>query len=143
MNVTCPPVVVAAGFGVTAARRDGFPGVWCDPDGARPRKLGALGLRVERDVTYHGIALNVTTDLSGFGLIDPCGMPGIDVTSIAAEAGWSPDRSRPSTESVEDAGWRFARAFEAEIEAARAVDGGRVRDPGSAARAGGAGGSAP
>src|SRR5215218_2622571 len=53
----------AAGFGVTAARRDGYPGVWCDPESAAPRKLGALGLRLEGGVTYHGIALNVTTNL--------------------------------------------------------------------------------
>ena len=44
-------------------RRDGHPGCWCDPDGPRPRKIGALGLRVERGVSYHGIALNVTVDL--------------------------------------------------------------------------------
>src|SRR5215210_9470145 len=63
---------VAAGYGGDAGRRDGYPGVWCDPDSGTPRKLGALGLRVEGGVSYHGIALNVTTDLSNFELIDPC-----------------------------------------------------------------------
>ncbi len=95
--------------GVAAARRDGHPGCWCDPDGMMPRKIGALGLRVERGVTYHGIALNVTVDLADFDLIDPCGMPGVVSTSIALERGESD--ALPSTESVEGAAVAFARAF--------------------------------
>ncbi len=51
----------ADSYGVTAAPRPGYPGAWVDLDGPRPRKLGALGLRVERGITYHGIALNITT----------------------------------------------------------------------------------
>jgi lipoyl(octanoyl) transferase len=101
----------AAGFGVAAGRRDGYPGVWCDPSGAEPRKLGALGLRVEGGVTYHGIALNITTDLAGFSLIDPCGMPDAPATSIAREAGWSDHDARPSTASVAQAADRFAIDF--------------------------------
>jgi lipoyl(octanoyl) transferase len=101
--------------GVTAGRRDGHPGCWCDGDGATPRKIGALGLRVERGVTYHGIALNVTVDLADFDLIDPCGMPGVVSTSIAAERG---ERGLPpSTESVELAAGTFARAFAEAIDA--------------------------
>ena len=56
-------VATCAAYGVEAARRDGQPGCWCDPDGPDPRKIGALGLRIERGVSYHGIALNVTVDL--------------------------------------------------------------------------------
>ncbi len=74
-----------AAFGVPAGRREGHPGCWCDGDGAEPRKIGALGLRVERGVSYHGIALNVDPDLADFDLIDPCGMPGVVSTSIARE----------------------------------------------------------
>ena len=74
-------------FGVEAGRRDGHPGCWVEPDGAAPRKIGALGIRVERGVAYHGIALNVGVDLADFDLIDPCGMPGLVSTSIAAEQG--------------------------------------------------------
>lgn len=96
-------------FGVRAARREGHPGCWCDVDGADPRKIGALGLRVERGVTYHGIALNVTVDLADFDLIDPCGMPGVTSTSIAAEGG--DERAVPTTASVEHAATIFARAF--------------------------------
>lgn len=102
-------VATCAAFGVEAARRDGHPGCWCDPAGDDPRKIGALGLRVERGVTYHGIALNVTIDLRDFALIDACGMPGVASTSIAAELGDLD--ARPSTESVERAAGFFAPAF--------------------------------
>jgi lipoyl(octanoyl) transferase len=101
----------AAGFGVSAARRDGYPGVWCDTESQTPRKLGALGLRVEGGVTYHGIALNVTTNLDDFALIDPCGMPDAQSTSIAYEAGWPARESEPSTTSVAQAADRFAIDF--------------------------------
>jgi len=104
-----------AAHGVAAGRRDGHPGCWCDPDGRDPRKIGALGLRVERGVSYHGIALNVTADLADFDLIDPCGMPGVTSTSIAAELG-DPGAS-PSTLSVERAAHIFARAFATELGA--------------------------
>ena len=76
-----------AELGVAAGPREGHPGCWCEPDGARPRKIGALGLRVERGVTYHGIALNVDVDLADFELIDPCGEPETVSTSVAAEGG--------------------------------------------------------
>jgi lipoyl(octanoyl) transferase len=82
-------VATCAAFGVVAERRDGHPGCWCDAAGPAPRKIGALGIRVERGVTYHGIALNVDPDLRDFELIDPCGMPDIQSTSIAREAGGS------------------------------------------------------
>jgi lipoyl(octanoyl) transferase len=95
--------------GVQAGRREGHPGCWCDGDGPVPRKIGALGLRVERGVTYHGIALNVTADLADFDLIDPCGMPGARSTSIAAERG--DVGASPTTASVEAAAGIFARAF--------------------------------
>ena len=103
---------VAGAYGITASPRPGYPGVWIDPDGPRPRKLGALGLRVEHGVTYHGIALNITTNLDDFGLIDPCGMAGLDVTSIARESGWMGSRAEPTTESVRVASERFGLAFE-------------------------------
>ena len=80
-----------AAFGVEGGRREGHPGCWCDADGPVPRKIGALGIRVERGVSYHGIALNVSTDLRDFDLIDPCGMPGLTSTSIEVELA----RARP------------------------------------------------
>jgi lipoyl(octanoyl) transferase len=96
-------------LGVVAERRDGHPGCWVDVAGPRPRKIGALGLRIERGVSYHGIALNVDPDLRDFDLIDPCGMPGLLSTSIAEELGRSAEL--PSTAAVERAGRSFAAAF--------------------------------
>jgi lipoyl(octanoyl) transferase len=81
MAATC------AAFGVGADRREGHPGCWCDPDGSSPRKIGALGIRVERGVSYHGVALNVDPDLRDFDLIDACGMPDVLSTSIRLEGG--------------------------------------------------------
>jgi lipoyl(octanoyl) transferase len=121
-----------ATYGVAAGRRDGHPGCWVDPDGPAPRKIGALGLRVERGVTYHGIALNVTTRLEDFGLIDPCGMPDAIVTSIAAEAGW-PDPS-PTTASVHEAADRFSSAFARWLEASSDVTSRPTSSPALAAR---------
>ena len=102
-------IATCAEHGVAAARRDGHPGCWCDAEGPEPRKIGALGLRIERGVSYHGIALNVAPDLRAFDLIDPCGMPGVASTSIAAELGRPAEP--PSTAAVERAGQSFVRAF--------------------------------
>lgn len=98
-----------AAHGVEAGRRDGHPGCWCDPEGPRPRKIGALGLRVERGVTFHGIALNIAPDLSDFELIDACGVPGTISTSIARELGRHD--ARPSTDEVARAAAIYARAL--------------------------------
>ena len=118
---------LAASYGVTADRRDGYPGCWTALDTPFPRKLGALGLRVERGITYHGIGLNVTTDLADFSLIDPCGMTGLTVTSIARELGWTGDAAGPDTAGVAEAGRRFGDAFRARLDiavrdSARAAD---------------------
>jgi lipoate-protein ligase B len=113
-------IQTCSAHGVRAERRDGHPGCWCDTQGGAPRKIGALGLRVERGVTYHGIALNVTVELADFDLIDPCGMPGVRSTSIAAELG---DRvARPTTASVERAAAVFAHAFAETIGAPLELD---------------------
>jgi lipoyl(octanoyl) transferase len=97
-------------LGVESFRRDGHPGCWVAGDRGRPmRKVGALGLRIERGVSYHGIALNVDTDLRDFDLIDPCGEPGLVSTSIADELGRTAEP--PTTGAVERAGRIFAEAF--------------------------------
>ncbi len=98
-----------AALGVDAGRREGHPGCWCDPAGLEPRKIGALGLRIERGVTYHGIALNVNVDLVDFDLIDACGEPGTRSTSVANELGRTAEA--PSTEAVGRAASIFARAL--------------------------------
>ena len=108
-------VATCAAFGVAADRRDGHPGSWVDVDRPAPRKIGALGIRVERGVSYHGIALNIDVDLRDFDLIDPCGMPGLVSTSIAEELGRTAEP--PSTTAVERAGTAFAAALARELRA--------------------------
>lgn len=66
-----------AGLGIRAARRSGAPGVYVD--GA---KIAALGLRVRRGCTYHGLSLNVDLDTAPFAAIDPCGFPELAVTRL-------------------------------------------------------------
>ena len=96
-------------LGVAAARRDGHPGCWVLEEGRPPRKIGALGIRIERGVSYHGIALNINPDLRDFGLINPCGMPGVISTSVAEELGRTAEA--PSTAAVERAAGIFTRAL--------------------------------
>jgi lipoyl(octanoyl) transferase len=109
-------IATCAAFGVPAVRRDGHPGCWVDADGPFARKIGALGVRIERGVSYHGIALNVDPDLSDFDLIDPCGMPGVASTSIAAELGRAGRAFEPRG-AVERAATVFAEAFASAIDA--------------------------
>jgi lipoic acid synthetase len=68
-----------------AGRRRGFPGVWLDPEGDRPRKIAAVGVRLTRGRSMHGFALNVDPDLDYFGHIVPCGITDGGVTSLRAE----------------------------------------------------------
>ena len=68
-----------------AGRLRRYPGVWLDVDTETPRKIAAIGVRLSRGRSMHGFALNVTTDLSMFGHIVPCGIADMGVTSLAAE----------------------------------------------------------
>jgi lipoyl(octanoyl) transferase len=71
-------ILTAAAFGVRAGRWDGRTGIW-----AEGRKLGAIGVRISSGwVTSHGFALNVSTDLSAFRTIVPCGIHDAGVTSL-------------------------------------------------------------
>ena len=107
-----------AAAGIAAGPRPGHPGCWVDATGPLPRKIGALGIRVARGVSFHGIALNVTTNLADFDLIDPCGMPGLRSTSLARERaraglpGVDADAdAAPTTASVAEAAAAFAPAL--------------------------------
>ena len=77
-----------AEHGVRAARRAGAPGVYVD--GA---KIAALGIRVTRGRAWHGLAMNVDMDLAPFAAIDPCGLPGLQVTQAKAFGVEAPART--------------------------------------------------
>lgn len=73
-----------AQFGVKGERRDGRVGIWVVSGNGGEHKIAAIGVRVRRWVTYHGVALNVSPDLSHFAGIVPCGVRNHGVTSLAA-----------------------------------------------------------
>jgi len=76
-----------ARLGLVTARDPGATGVWTVRGGGPHAKVAAMGVRVRRWVTMHGLALNVRTNLEHFGLIVPCGLHGRPVTSLERELG--------------------------------------------------------
>jgi lipoyl(octanoyl) transferase len=97
----------------------GYEGVWLRDSELGDRKIGAVGVRISRWITMHGLALNVTTLLSHFGLIVPCGITDKAVTSMALELSGT-ERS-PTLEQVLPAMAEvFAEVFEAELVEAAA-----------------------
>lgn len=73
-------ITAIADFGIAGERVAGYTGVWTSG-----RKIASIGIHVRQWVTWHGFALNVTTDLSYFDLIVPCGIPNVVMTSIQRE----------------------------------------------------------
>jgi lipoyl(octanoyl) transferase len=73
-------------FGILTKTDSGAVGVWVE-DGGKPAKICAIGVRVRRGVSLHGIALNVTTDLDYFKHIVPCGLKGRGVTNLERMSG--------------------------------------------------------
>ncbi len=71
-----------AQFNVKGERREGRVGIWVARDGGREDKIAAIGVRVRRWVTFHGVSLNVEPDLSHFDGIVPCGIRQHGVTSF-------------------------------------------------------------
>jgi lipoyl(octanoyl) transferase len=120
-------------FGVEAGRICGLTGVWChlrwgnplegscatDPNqnqSGPEAKIAAIGIHVARGVTSHGFAFNVTTDLRGFALINPCGITGCPVTSLACEVA-NPE-TLPSLESIaHQAARQFGVVFNEQVVA--------------------------
>ncbi|MFL5483978.1 MAG: lipoyl(octanoyl) transferase LipB [Gemmatimonadaceae bacterium] len=93
-----------ADYGIPGERNTAFTGVW-----TRGRKIASIGVHARDWVTWHGFALNVTTDLSYFDLIVPCGIDGVVMTSIARELGLE----NVAQQDVRDrATAKFAEAFD-------------------------------
>ena len=67
-------------LGVKSERRKGFPGLWADD-----KKIASIGVRVSRQITHHGMAINIQNDLSIFESIVPCGLENIKMTSVLNE----------------------------------------------------------
>lgn len=89
------------------------------PNGVRLAKIGAIGVRLSRWVTMHGFAFNVSTDLSAFSLIVPCGIRAHGVTSLAALGRMPP----PSVEAVARGSLgHFAAVFDADVTAGELSD---------------------
>ena len=97
---------IAAQHGLVGRRVEGLNGAWVGE-----RKIGAVGVRIRRWVTMHGFALNVSTDLSAYDLIVPCGIKDKEVTSLERETG-----ARVSMDEVmAQAGNQLAQVFEARV----------------------------
>ena len=97
-----------ADLGVAAERNPGKTGVWTSG-----KKIASIGIHVKQWVTLHGFALNVTTDLSLFELIVPCGIHGVTMTSVARERGGATDGLwGPARDAVIR---RFGDVFEREM----------------------------
>jgi lipoyl(octanoyl) transferase len=101
-------IETVAACGVRGERVAGRPGVWA---GSPPAKLAALGVRIERGVSRHGLALNVSTNLEWFEAIVPCGIADAEVTSLERLLGGA-----PPFEAVVDAFLdAFAHVFDSDL----------------------------
>lgn len=78
-------------YGIKAGRNPGYPGVWSDN-----KKIASIGLAVRHGVTFHGLALNYNPKLAHFGMINPCGMSEVQMTSMVELLGEDvdPDKLR-------------------------------------------------
>ena len=84
-------VELLGNYGIAATQMEGATGVWLDADHpVKARKICAIGVRSSRYITMHGFALNVSTDLSAFDLIVPCGIQDCSMTSMAKLLGTAP-----------------------------------------------------
>ncbi|UAB77957.1 lipoyl(octanoyl) transferase LipB [Erythrobacter sp. SCSIO 43205] len=100
-------------FGIEAWRAEGRVGIWCQDIDGREAKIGAIGVRVRRWVTMHGLSVNLDPDLSHFGGIVPCGIDEFGVTSLARLG------KSVSTEQWDEALIKRADGFLGTLEAAR------------------------
>ncbi len=101
---------LCADFGVEATRISGCNGAWVGDE-----KIGAVGVRISRWVTMHGIAFNVCPDLDAYACIVPCGIRNRGITSLEKELG----RKIPMEQVKENAKRHFASVFEAGVRMAK------------------------
>lgn len=99
-------IATLARHGIEAGRSDGNTGVWIDG-----RKIASIGIACRRWVTFHGLALNVTTDLSYFHRINPCGFQAGVMTSMARELGRDVAMAEVKAGLTEELGAALGRAF--------------------------------
>ena len=104
-----------ADFGLSATRVEGLNGAWIGD-----RKVGAVGVRISRWVTMHGLALNANSDLTHFDLIVPCGIQDKKVTSLSAEIG----RTVFATDVIDPLARHFAELYDTDVEWQDALPGG-------------------
>ncbi len=113
-------IAALAELGIPCRRIDGRVGVFVDreaqarqraePAAGPERKIASIGVGIQRWITSHGFALNVTVDLAGFAAIVPCGLDDIEMTSVARELGEAvPGLDTRAREAV-------TRAFQREFE---------------------------
>lgn len=96
-------MVATAGFwGIRASGNNTYRGAWVGKN-----KLGSIGITIRRGVSFHGLALNVNTDLEPFGWINPCGIQGCSMTSIAQQT----DRTVTMTEARAELKRQMAATF--------------------------------
>jgi lipoate-protein ligase B len=86
-------IELLAGLDVQSGRRKGFPGLWVGE-----RKIASIGVRVSRFVTCHGMAINIQNDLSIFNFMVPCGLDGVQMTSVQKETGKVHDMEQIKTQ---------------------------------------------
>lgn len=115
-NLESAMVRVASRWGITATGNDDFRGAWVGG-----RKLGSVGITVRRGITFHGLALNVNTDLEPFAWINPCGIQGCAMTSLAKESGHAVDMVQVRRQMAEELSRQFGLSFEElDLETAKA-----------------------
>lgn len=85
-------ILTLADYGITGVRKDGAPGIYVGQGTHEGAKIAALGLKVKRGCTYHGLSFNVDMDLTPFLHINPCGYAGletVDMKTLGVTATWA------------------------------------------------------
>ncbi|MGW8193709.1 MAG: lipoyl(octanoyl) transferase LipB [Desulforhopalus sp.] len=99
-------IACSGDFGVEAGRDDRNRGIWVGNN-----KIGSVGIRVRHGISFHGLALNVNLDFEHFSWIQPCGLSGVGVTSLARESKTSVDFNEVKEQFILNLGQTFDRQF--------------------------------